>query len=415
MMPNKIFLYSFWGIVWLGNFLYVYFYSSAAPMMDDYDFYLGSLIQFNKTQEFYPKLLTLFSQHNEHRPFIPRCIGLLMVKLGEGVNFKTLILLGNLALLTLWIVLKKNIPVKNQWMAFIISVAIFFILIGVQSAENSFWATGALQNYSTILFCTLCIYFSYKGKTFISVLFALCAILCSMTGFLLFPFLLFFLFKDKKWVSMIIVLLCILVVSVLYFANYKTPLHSIIFANSVHDNLNTKFKYFFVFIGSCFSWKNNSGITFSFWAGVVLLILFVVQNINYKKWDFWTYLGLFVILNALAASNSRSIMGLEQGLSERYRIISELFLIVCSLKTLKSFPNRNFITGYVFLIFSLFSFTVQIFYRQTHIVEQKKLLDTGLALFVIKMDPALLVYPIPALAGVTLLEAHERKIYKPTL
>ena len=168
------------------HLIYVYHFSSPYPINDDYDMFLGSLINFEEANGLWNKLIVLFAQHMEHRPAFPRIVALIVWKITGNCDFRLLILIGNLMLFLTWWMISNSIKKLTSFQTILINIFVVVTLVGTQSMENIFWATSSLQNYSLIAFSLCAVHFSLKNQFIISAVFAILAICSSMAGFLLF-------------------------------------------------------------------------------------------------------------------------------------------------------------------------------------------------------------------------------------
>lgn len=398
-------------LVWIPYLIYVYKFSSGLPFNDDYDMFLGSLINFENAHGLENKLTVLFAQHMEHRPAFPRLVAWLLVKTTGNCNFKVLILIGNLMLMatTLFISLANN---KLKWLqSILLNIAFILIVCGIQSKENIFWATGSVQNYSVIFFATAAIYSATKNKYTLSILLGTLGVCCSMSGFIIAPVIILIALYNKKITSSVVCLIVFALVAILYSMHYKQPDLSSIPGVILQKELIVKIKYFFAFLGSFASIKTIS-VQQSLIAGTMLFSLTILLNLNYKTWDFWTFLSFFILVNALAGVNSRSELGVMQALSERYKIISEI-LFICNMVKLFNYKFKYKTWAIAaFLILSTGVFYAQYKYYQSFVIYNKETTKLGVVVFLLQQNPMLLKYPIPAAAAERLIKCEQMHIYK---
>ena len=400
------------GLLWVIYFVFVYRYSTNVPFMDDYDVYLGSILNFRQAPGAWEKLQVLLAQHNEHRPLLPRLIALLVTGITGNCNMQVLILLGNLALFFTWLVLIKHIPFKNTWVYACVCWGMIFLLTGLQSIENTFWATGALQNYLSV-FLSVCVLSALIQKKYMAgLVYTLLAILCSAAGFLLVPFVIGMAVWKRKYIISVFIICVFILVLYLYFHTYQTPPHTYMFQHSAYTSMAYKVQYFFSFIGSGFLLKGKS-LSWAYVWGVFLFIVSIIQMVKSRRIDAWTLLGIWVIINALAAAYSRGNMGPEQALTGRYRVYSILLLVVCGVRMIEHVPAFRKLAAMAFLAISKGSAAVQVKYLYPVVVDNKKYLDYSMAVFIGAQNPAFLIYPVPALAGDRLIKSAEAHIYTP--
>jgi hypothetical protein len=139
-------------------------YTYNIPKLDDYDAILKFLNNFTQA-DFITRLQLLFAQHNEHRIVTSRIVYLLEYYLTGDVDFKSIIYIGNLQLIPIFIILIYFITrfVKSMWVipAFIASLCLF----DLAGYDNSGFAMGSMQNYGVVMYFLFSLYFYHtKGK-----------------------------------------------------------------------------------------------------------------------------------------------------------------------------------------------------------------------------------------------------------
>ncbi len=398
-------------IIWLVYFILVYQFSSSAPFMDDYDLYLKSLINLKEANGFQEKLITLFAQHNEHRPFIPRIIALVDLKINGWLNLKILIIIGNIALFLTWLKLIQHLPIKEPMYKWLVSTGIIFIITGLQSTENIFWATGALQNYLTILSIVCSLSSLSKGNYWWGVIYFIFAISCSITGFILAPFIIIPIFIKKKFIKASCITVVISIIVFAYFYSYHPIQHS---TKNHYTGFIPTIKYFFAFIGSSFSFYGIN-LPLAYLGGVSVFILSAYIIIKTKRRDFWWMICVFILVSAFIAVYSRSNLGVLQALSSRYRIFSELIFISLVAMFIINYSKYKKALSLGFFCLGLIFLVTQIYVLKPVVENNKKMLDTGMIVFVRIKNPAYLMYPAPPVAAERLIRAYEKHIYKPDL
>ncbi|MBN9382156.1 MAG: hypothetical protein J0H74_15415 [Chitinophagaceae bacterium] len=194
------------------------------PIMDDYDAILDFLHNF-RLASFWEKICLLFSQHNEHRLFHSRVLYVSYYYLFGDINFRNIILIGDLQLVVIFPVsiyfIRKATDKYWSILAFIWALCIF----DLNTYGSGVIAMASVQNYGIVMlfFVTLFLY-SLKRKYLIpAALFQIVCIFSSGNGILasllVVIYVLFSNDKTKKIVSASIAV----VFSPLYFLHYIKP------------------------------------------------------------------------------------------------------------------------------------------------------------------------------------------------
>ena len=344
----------------IGYFATLNFFSVNIPFHDDYTVYLNFLNHFltAENSSFYDLIL---SQHNEHRVVFSRVLALGVFYLKSGVDFRLIIILGNIALIGIGI-LFFYIVQKHTSLISLIPASIFFFQ--TQSWENTIWATGAIQNYYVLLFAFLSLYlFQSSGILHLlsSQILAVIACFTSGNGFLIFITMLiretagFFSEKTpKKHTKLLLSSFTFLLTSLLYFHDYHSPVTHPSLLSSLHDPFSL-ITYFFIFLGGYCCSPVLSFLTGIFSVAVFLILIFF----NKSPKNILFYYLVFLLLNAFLAAFTRSSLGIFQALSPRYKIFSILIPVILYLMWILShkISIKQIILGtFLALFFSLFSY-----------------------------------------------------------
>jgi hypothetical protein len=260
-----------------------------------------------------------------------------------------------MALVFLFLVMLKIFREKKN--PIILFVPVSYLLFQAQSWENMTWAMAALQNYSSLLFVLLSLYFWNKRTIWAysaSGALGIIATYTSGNGLLIFLILLIweicnvlncikinYFCSIKKIVSthrqLPILLISVICVCYLYFNDYhKPPHHPSIFETVLKPTL--LLQYMGVLIGSYLEYL---GKTLAFLIGMVEIIMFIVLTVwRYdRKNPVIYYFLLFIFFSIFIAGLGRAGFGIDQALSPRYRILALMALILIFLALIESFPN----------------------------------------------------------------------------
>jgi len=301
-------------------------YAENIPIGDDYYDVFRFLYRYEHAASVKEKLLALYAQHNEHRTTLSRIVYLAMYDLSGTINFRELILIGDLSTLGIIILLAKQY--KNQKHAIAICAFIATFILNLQSWQSMLWAMTALSSYSVIFFMLACFTSLTTNKTawvFFAMLFAVCASLSMGNGLLAWPLGLLCIFLSKPSNRNLHVALWLLASAVfifIYLYGYTTSPAMQAPSQLQFTNLLNAAKWVLVFLGS--SWAFESlNITTAMTAGVLLVTAASFLSIRLiRTGPAVVCFMAFIIGSAAITAYSRSIAGPEAALHSRYKIYS---------------------------------------------------------------------------------------------
>jgi hypothetical protein len=220
------YLNNFWIIIPALLFFKVVFDSAVnLPIKDDYDAILNFILDF-RSASFSQKIALLFSQHNEHRIFHSRLIYVTYYMLFGEINFRHLILIGDLQLVIMFAISVYFIrkATRKYWniLALIWGLAIF----DLNTYENGDVAMTAIQNYGIVMlfFVTLLFYSQDKKKYLIpAALFHVICIFSSGNGIVASIFIVLYTLLGTDKLKKIMSASIAVVFSLLYFVHYVKP------------------------------------------------------------------------------------------------------------------------------------------------------------------------------------------------
>lgn len=304
---------------------YVLHFSINVPRQDDYDAVLGFLINYSKAS-FPEKMMSLFSQQNEHRILLSRIVYAIYYTLTGGINFRHIILLNLALLITLfttiaWFI-RKVIPAHWQVAVIMLSFAMF----DLNNFENADFAMAGLQNYGVILLFMGSIFFYNKdGNKYLvpAILLQATCVFSSGNGNIGAFFILLFALLSKSRPKIIAALITFCLVSPLYYVSYMQP------ATNFFTLDPAKFLPFFLHaIAAHFS--NEGGVVI----GVALLVIlfatlpvgkrFVIRNNSLPL----LCLAGFILASLGVMSLFRGNMDIFVSYSSRYFIYSHILVTV---------------------------------------------------------------------------------------
>jgi hypothetical protein len=369
---RKIYLYYLAGLfpvlVFFGILLK---FAVNIPYYDDFDAVLAFLNNFNSTESLSEKIKLLFNQHNEHRIIFNKLFTIASYYITGEINFKLLILFGNLALVGVAVVIFLSFRQEENKVLYFLPV--MFLLFQFQSYENSFWGMASIQNFYVLLFAFLSLFFLNK-ESFASysaaIAFAIAATFTSGNGMFCFiTGLMVLLYKKQYKYALLWGLMLILVISI-YFFNYVKPGHHPSIYNAIFVNPFQTMGYFFVFTGSLFGFSLILAVI----TGIVFILYFFVlvsKRYQNKNTTNFSYL-LFLFMTAAAVSLSRSGFGLEQALASRYAINSTLILIFLYISFIETKDKKDFKNIYIGILSFSVIFNMYVLFRNQHTIKSNK-------------------------------------------
>ncbi|WP_373511945.1 hypothetical protein [Persicitalea sp.] len=349
----------------IGIFFWVWnYYAINIPKWDDHAL-KAFLVEYLQAPDFSGKIQALFRQHNEHRISVTRYVALLDYKVYGALNFKRLMLYGNVTLLGIiglwWILLVKN---KKPFYALI---PVPFVWLTLSHYENMYWGMAAVQNFGVVVLSAWALYCCVsrrRGLFILSLLLAALACLTSGNGLLVLPIGAVLLLLAPRWRRLIVWLAVSAGYLLVYFLDFQRS-HA---SPDTHFGVGSFVKGYFYFLGSfaeAFPVQNHPQAAF-FLGAIMFLVAISVGSAtlfslirNRYDYDFAKItdlfcLGivLFILGTAAIVVYSRVGFGLEGLLTSRYKIYSFLLLLVAYLYIV--IPIRGsflspYVSGIVFL------------------------------------------------------------------
>ena len=115
-------------------------YAVNIPHWDDHAL-KAFQVNYNKSSSFVEKIQLIFAQHNEHRIALTRLFSLLIYEIKGTIDYRWLMILGNLSLIgtfsLLCLILKKH-NCSGEPFAVFYFIPISFLFFGLQLHENLF-------------------------------------------------------------------------------------------------------------------------------------------------------------------------------------------------------------------------------------------------------------------------------------
>jgi hypothetical protein len=329
------------------------------------------------------KFKLLIQQHNEHRIIIPRLLTYLDYVIEGAINWRTLILIGNLLWVsTLWFLWKafqsRNLPV---WMF----IPLPYILLQPQYYDNVNWAISILQQSVIVFWFGLLCFLLSRNKTSWTILVAIMATFTHGNGIFSFLIGIIFCVIHRDWKSGLRWFAALLIIGVIYFWGFEKGQNADI-QNSL-SNPGRLVMAFLAFFGSVTTIQFTTPIYAVICGGVLVLVLAVyiipkiVSHFNGgAKLVFFDkiLLGnlLFLGITAALVSVSRSWSGVESILTPRYQHYSPYVICWAYLTILVSATGsaRKFIAilalgaALLFNALSYFVYNQEVIFRKNWLV-----------------------------------------------
>ncbi len=375
------------SLILIGLYFYLWnHYAVNIPKWDDHPL-KGFVIDYDKATTISDKIALIVRQHNEHRIGLTRLATLIDFKLFGEVNYKHLMLFGNLALVLIWLLLTRFFrqTIASFWYA--LPLVTFWFSLAFW--ENTFWGMASIQNMWVVaLTLWSCWIFSQNNRYWAwGIIVAAAAFYTSGNGILALPIGLMVLLLQKRWLrAAIFVLGSGLIVSI-YFYHFQIPPVN----TSTVFNFKIFVKGYLLLCGSL-----AEGLPFSqpqqslLWIGLLTLFVsfclllyvfrsYVTKQLQLSFYDsFFLGATLFALVTIGIVAYSRAGVGLQFLLTSRYKLYSALLfsLNIAYLITLVSPKFRDALTA-TFLIISSYLFICNQHYHLYDTIQLRKYLITS--------------------------------------
>jgi hypothetical protein len=303
--------------------------ASDVPVLDDYHAILGFSLGWERSPSLESKVSYLASyQHVDYKLIFQESIVAAELGLTHHVNFRFLVLLGNLFLLAiLWLLWKlypaDDLDTSERLIRFIPIVCIFF---GVNYAETLDFAMESLQWLPAILFSLAAIQLlvsSFESSTrshyfWYALASAMLACSASANAFLLAPVGLIALVSRREYLKWAVWGAAFIPAALIYRYRYIRFPHPA----GLHSHINPVF---------LISLLGNGAPAYRLAIPMGLFILGVYVYSVWTRYDrqnpaafLW---ATWLMLNAILVTIGRSSYGLDWSFLSRYRIYSDLLLV----------------------------------------------------------------------------------------
>jgi hypothetical protein len=359
--PSRWFLFLGMFLVFFPVLLYFYsfsIYTTNVPFSDDFST-LNEVMQILKSETLLGKFALLFTHQNEHLHVLTRSVFMLVYFFFGSIDFKILVLIGNVALLGLLFFAYKTLPEKQEKIFILTPVALLLFQLK-QNWVHLIWAMEALAALYALFFAGLSFYFLGKNSTkyFWWALFvALISVLTHGSGAAI-PLVGGSLLLIQKRFSMASIwVVGVLPIMVIYFSKLHFVADNPITVLSLND-LARIGRFFISFIGAMASYDNQTSL-FTLGAFIIFYFIFLVFK-KYYKTNIAVF-GFMVYLFFVAAMVALSRSGVDEGLvfSNRYKIFSLTIVMLVYISAVDLFyPSTSrrwfFLAGMILVMGCMF-------------------------------------------------------------
>ena len=410
------------GIVMVLLPIIIYFYllnifAINIPYWDEYDaalFWLDLYIRNNFPTNFF----LLFNQHNEHRVFLYYTTVLSQYAIWGKLNFRHIILFGNIGMLGLLFILYKLNQVKrDSLLAFSPVVFLLFVPLHHISAWGMMTISSILQYL--LAFASL-FFLNKKGNINLAVAVFIAALATFSLGngmFVFFSgFVILFLKEPKSFKKIFIWAVFMIICISLYLIDFNPstapfskfdvfyhPINGILFLVTIFGNL--------------FSDLSKGHLMLYFVFGFIVLSFFsylVLCRWNYHRKNplALSYL-VFLLLSAIAATISRFGLGIGAATTPRYVLLPALFVAVMYIVYLNIFHQVKHRVLFLTLAISVVFYSIRLSANYQKINLQKAELSEGILSYYANSDSTTLAFPNPQLAAERIDKAILDGLYTP--
>lgn len=305
------------------------------PIVDDYYAILNSLNIYSQSSNLGAKLGHIVNyQHNEYKLSFESAIFAIEYELSGKINFETLSILGNAFVAGIFALLVKTFKFSNDTRKsqLLLLLPVGLLLFQLQYASTLNFSMAGLQNLPVLAFSLLSILLLTRNTAYSFASACVAMVLstaASGSGFLLGPIGTLMLAEQRRWRHIGIWAIVLALIAAIYFSNYNFhPSQLSQPAAAIQPTEHLYVTYMLAFMGSSIARYQGYMPSVALGTGLLILWAFAAWRGYSKKNPTVFYFFLFLVLTAAGVSAIRSGLGLEQSLASRYRIYSNLLLIL---------------------------------------------------------------------------------------
>ncbi|MGI4829871.1 MAG: hypothetical protein ACRYFU_17000 [Janthinobacterium lividum] len=309
------------------------------PMFDDYHSILFFLLRMRELPGTGAKLLYVFAaQHDEYKLIVEHAVVAADWAVTGRVHFGMLTLLGNVLVLGFGWLLWKNTWTAETTSAqrLLLFAPVCYLLFQLNYVENLDWAMCCLQTMPVLFFTMASLQFLFRQTPAASwrmcVAAGLCAWMASLSsanGFLLAPIGFVVYVWRREWSKALGWTATMVFALALYLYRYERTFAP---ATETHTGPGDKLRFFLSFVGAAAENMHHFPVR----NGSVVLGIILVASLAYACFTSYPQaeptlfcLAVWCLLSAAIVTERRIIYGTNLSLTERYKIYSDLLLIVC--------------------------------------------------------------------------------------
>ncbi len=309
------------------------------PIVDDYYSILNFINNYSSLEGVNAKLKLIIShQHNEYKLIFGNLIYALQFELTGQINFLHLSFLGNAFVLPLYALLALSLGNNNERMLqrLLLLLPIGFLVFQLQYASTMNFSMAALQNITVLVFAlwSISLLSRESNQAFLGACLAMVfATAASGGGFLLAPVGTWLLVERRRWKHVLLWWAVIVAVAVVYFLNYsingsQAEPATVIGQTSISLKIIHMVGYMLTYLGSSIARYQDYGPSMALGALLLLGWTFALFKRYSLRNPTAFYFAMFLLATAAGVTFIRSSLGLEQALASRYRIYSNLMLVL---------------------------------------------------------------------------------------
>lgn len=384
-------------------------YAVDFPYRDDFNAILEPMLQMQAAHSYPQVLLIAMKQHNEHRLVFAKAVQFLLFRAEGRVDFRTLIVAGNLGLVALCAALLSGVR-KQLPSSHVLAIAPLLIFSPLQGGQ-AIWAMACLSNFWVLAFAGWALFLLTQPCKWALVAACLLAVLAAFTsgqGLFCFVAGLAGLAMQRYWRKTLAWLGVFGLTTMIYFNGYAHP-HDLPMEFSARSVV-----FFPTITGAAvssplchlldrFAGGDQAGEARSFLplrCAIGLVMLAMVANLwvrNYhRRNSFLPAFLLYLVMLCVSASLTRSSLGLQVATDMHYNIISLLIALGLIFATLDlagcgssgKFFKAAMLAGAVFAgLLAWHLYTSSIARSSEHLSEQRHMFIAGQSLNAVDFSP----------------------------
>ncbi|MBK8755523.1 MAG: hypothetical protein IPL99_29590 [Candidatus Competibacteraceae bacterium] len=421
-------------------------YAVNVPVGDDYAL-LGFMNDFHALSALSDKVILLLSFHNEHRIIVLRCVSLLVEFVFGSLDFRILILIGNVALLAALFQLGRTLDFGKDMFRWAL---LFLIVLQPQPQKLIFYPMAIIQAYMGLLFAVMYLRFLLEKKNFIlSMLFYLMTILSTGSGVFLVIIGAPLLAYQKRRTEFIVHLMLFMIAAYLYFLGFlgnsssrlgylgehpmqavsfflqllggisEPPMQAISFISKVFGDTSDLYYFEIVLsqLPTIIGFLLAAYFTFHLTMAVHIQSA-EIKETYIKQLVFLCYCIMMLLLIVVGRTELYHDNLMKAALDGRYRIYGILFAAIVFIGVLHNFQSRGYLSvknKKIVLLIALFFNIGWFSYRFDSIRYTAQHRTQAMRVYLATHDPSVLPIwaVIPEYAASNLDKAISSGVYKP--